>query len=119
MENIFWLLRTYLRLETEKLRQHGARLEFIGRRDRLPPLLLREIARAEYATAESQRLHLRIAVDYSSRDAIARAIAGVSAALPLELSGCRARRIQPSGTALWRYSGSPRAPRLVRDGGER
>jgi undecaprenyl diphosphate synthase len=85
VESIFRLLRTYLRLETERLRQHGARLEFIGRRDRLPPLLLREIARAEYATAEDQRLHLRIAVDYSSRDVIARAVAGMSAAIPLEL----------------------------------
>jgi undecaprenyl diphosphate synthase len=85
VESIFWLLRTYLRLETQRLRQHGARLEFIGRRDRLPPSLVREIARAEYATAEGQRLHLRIAVDYSSRDAITRAVAGVSTTLPLEL----------------------------------
>jgi undecaprenyl diphosphate synthase len=85
VESIFWLLRTYLRLETERLRQHGARLEFIGRRDRLPPSLVRDIARAEYATAEGHRLHLRIAVDYSSRDAITRAVAGVSTAHPLEL----------------------------------
>jgi undecaprenyl diphosphate synthase len=53
-------------------------LEMIGRRDRLPNLLLREIARAESATAEGRRLHLRVAVDYSSRDAITRAAAGVS-----------------------------------------
>src|ERR1700684_657618 len=66
VENIFWLLRAYLRLETGRLRQHGARLEVIGRRDRLPNLLLGEITRAEYATAEGRRLHLRIAVDYSS-----------------------------------------------------
>jgi undecaprenyl diphosphate synthase len=78
VESIFWLLRAYLRLETERLRQHGARLEIIGRRDRLPNLLLREIARAESATAEGRRLHLRVAVDYSSRDAIKRAAAGVS-----------------------------------------
>ncbi len=54
-------------------------------RDRLPPLLVREIARAEDATAEGQCLHLRVAVDYSSRDAIARAVAGVTTALPLDL----------------------------------
>jgi undecaprenyl diphosphate synthase len=40
-----------------------------------------EISRAEEATAEGQRLHLRIAVDYSSRDAITRAAAGMVAAL--------------------------------------
>src|SRR3984893_4949724 len=81
VESIFWLMRAYLRLETKRLRQRGARLEVIGRRDRLPKLLLREIERAECATAEGRCLHLRVAVDYSSRDAITRAAAGVSTAL--------------------------------------
>lgn len=57
------------------------RLEIIGRRDRLDDLLLREISRAEEATAEGQHLHLRIAVDYSSRDAIRRAATGMVVAL--------------------------------------
>jgi undecaprenyl diphosphate synthase len=43
--------------------------------------LLHEIVRAEYATAEGRRLHLRVAIDYSSRDAIARAAAHVTGAL--------------------------------------
>ena len=71
-ESIFWLLRAFLRLERERLRQAGVRLEAIGRRDRLPKLLLREIDQAEYATAAGRRLHLQVAIDYSSRDAIAR-----------------------------------------------
>jgi undecaprenyl diphosphate synthase len=82
VESIFWLLRSYLRLETERLSQHGVRLEVIGRRDRLPDLLLSEIVRAECATARACRLHLRIAVDYSSREAITRAAANLHAALP-------------------------------------
>jgi undecaprenyl diphosphate synthase len=81
VESLFWLLRAYLRTETERLRQNSVRLEIIGRRDRLDNLLLREISRAEEATAEGQRLHLRIAVDYSSRDAITRAAAGMVVAL--------------------------------------
>jgi undecaprenyl diphosphate synthase len=81
VQSIFWLLRVYLRAETERLRQRGARLQVIGRRDRLPKLLLREIVRAEFATAGGRRLHLRVAVDYSSRDEITRAAAGVAAAL--------------------------------------
>lgn len=81
VQSIFWLLRAYLRLETERLRQRGARLQIIGRRDRLPKLLLREIEQAEFATAGGQALHLRVAVDYSSRDAITRAAAGVTASL--------------------------------------
>ena len=41
VQSIFWLLRAYLRLEKERLRNTGVRLEVIGRRDRLPELLLR------------------------------------------------------------------------------
>jgi undecaprenyl diphosphate synthase len=78
VQSIFWLMRAYLRLETERLRQRGARLEVIGRRDRLPKQLLRAIEQAECATAEGGCLHLRVAVDYSSRDAITRAAAGVT-----------------------------------------
>jgi undecaprenyl diphosphate synthase len=73
---IFWLLRVFLRLEASRLREQGARLEVIGRRDRLPRELLREIVRAEDVTDGGRRLHLRVAIDYSSRDAIARATAG-------------------------------------------
>jgi undecaprenyl diphosphate synthase len=73
VQGIFWLLRAFLRLEREKLRQAGTRLEVIGRRDRLPRLLLREIDQTEAATANGQKLHLRVAIDYSARDAISRA----------------------------------------------
>jgi undecaprenyl diphosphate synthase len=75
VEGIFWLLRAFLRLETQRLRQRGARLQVIGRRDRLTKLVLREINKAECVTATGRRLHLRVAIDYSSRDAITRAAA--------------------------------------------
>jgi undecaprenyl diphosphate synthase len=81
VEGIFWLLRAFLRLETERLRQRGARIEFIGRRDRLANSVLREIDKAECATAAGRRLHLRVAIDYSSRDAITRAVAHATTAL--------------------------------------
>ena len=47
VDRIFWLLRAFLRLETERMRQRGARLEVIGRRDRLSPAVLRSIETAE------------------------------------------------------------------------
>ena len=77
VQSIFWLLRAFLRLETERLRQRGARIRVIGRRDRLPQNALRAIEKAEAATAAGTRLHLRVAVDYSSRYAItSAAVAG-------------------------------------------
>jgi undecaprenyl diphosphate synthase len=73
VEALMWLLRAYLRAEAARLIESGARLSVIGRRDRLSAKLCREIARAERATAAGRRLHLRVAFDYSSRDAILRA----------------------------------------------
>jgi undecaprenyl diphosphate synthase len=73
VEALMWLLRAYLRAEAVRLAESGAKLSVIGRRDRLPARLCREIARAEKATAAGQRLNLRVAFDYSSREAILRA----------------------------------------------
>lgn len=117
VESIFWLLRAYLRLETERLRQHGARLEFIGRRDRLPSLLVREIAQAEDATAAGRRLHLRLAVDYSSRDAITRAAAGATSALSSHLPSSSELLGRELARALTAESGE--VDLLIRTGGEK
>jgi undecaprenyl diphosphate synthase len=66
------LLRVYLRNETARCVEQGVRLEVIGRRDRLPPALCAAIAAAERATACGVTLHLRLAIDYSARSAMAR-----------------------------------------------
>lgn len=79
VQRIFWLLRAFLRVETERMRERGARLEVIGRRDRLPEPVLRAIEKAEWLTAAGRRILLRVAIDYSSRDAIARAAAATVA----------------------------------------
>ena len=75
------LLRFYLANEVEALVKNGVRLTVIGRRDRLPEGISSAIARAEAATARGVTLNLRIAVDYSARDAILNAaakLAGIS-----------------------------------------
>jgi undecaprenyl diphosphate synthase len=75
------LLRFYLANEVESLVKNGVRLTVIGRRDRLPDGIAAAIARAEKATAKGEALNLRIAIDYSARDAILNAaakLAGVS-----------------------------------------
>jgi undecaprenyl diphosphate synthase len=48
----------------------GIRTNVIGRRDRLEPSLVAAMEAAEAATQEGRRLHLRLAIDYSARDAI-------------------------------------------------
>ncbi len=64
------LLRRYLMAETGRCVDNGVRVQVIGRRDRLAPSLVQVIESAERMTARGARLHLRIAVDYSARDAI-------------------------------------------------
>jgi undecaprenyl diphosphate synthase len=84
VQGIFLLLRAFLRLETERMRQRGARLEVIGRRDRLPQPVLRAIENSEWRTAAGRGIHLRVAIDYSSRDAIAGAAASAFQGLARE-----------------------------------
>src|SRR6195952_5577708 len=69
------LLRSYLAKEVESLIRNGIRLNVIGRRDRLPFGLADAIGDAEAATAAGDVLHLRVAIDYSARDAILNAAA--------------------------------------------
>ena len=106
VSTLFALLSSYLRDEAERLCERGIRLTVIGRRDRLPASLVTEIEAAEAATAGGRDLHLRIAVDYSSREAIARA----------------ARRMPSRSQApchdLGRILETPDVDLLVRTGGE-
>jgi undecaprenyl diphosphate synthase len=64
------LLWIYLAKETPRCVENGIRMEIIGRRDRLEEPLRCAIQRTEAATAHGRRLRLRMAVDYSAREAI-------------------------------------------------
>jgi undecaprenyl diphosphate synthase len=112
-----WLLRLFrehLRRESARCVAEGIRLSVIGRRDRLPLPLLTAIDAAEAATRHGRRLHLRVAVDYSGRDAI------VAAAVAL------ADHARPSREVFDRAvtdagRGGPEVPPvdlLIRTGGE-
>jgi undecaprenyl diphosphate synthase len=72
------LMRIFLRTEIAQLSRNDIRLTIIGRRDRLPRGLAQEIERAETATASGGALHLRVAIDYSAREAILTAASKVS-----------------------------------------
>src|SRR5438045_7831208 len=74
------LFRRYLVAETDRCVTNDVRMRIIGRRDRIPAELLRAIRAAEEATKHGTRLDLRIAVDYSARDAMVRAAARLGGA---------------------------------------
>ena len=68
------LFRRYLLSEVDRCVKNGVRMTVIGRRDRLPIELRNAIDTAEFATHAGTRLDLRIALDYSARDSIVRAV---------------------------------------------
>jgi undecaprenyl diphosphate synthase len=67
---ILRLLHEYLLAETTHCINEGVRLSIIGRRDRIPATLRQVIADAEASTARGTRLDVRLAIDYSAREAI-------------------------------------------------
>jgi len=67
------LLRRSLYVESKRCLENGVRLTILGRRDRLPATLVSAIDDAEAVTSHGRNLHLRVAIDYSARDAILRA----------------------------------------------
>jgi undecaprenyl diphosphate synthase len=75
ISGLFRLFARYMKQETLKLREQGVRFQVIGRRDRLPGPLVSLIEETEQATSAGARLRLRVAVDYSSREAILHAAA--------------------------------------------
>jgi len=75
-DEVTWLMRlfrTYVRSERRNLTSNGVRFSVIGRRDRISDKLRQDIEVTERATLSGERLWLRVAVDYSARDAILRA----------------------------------------------
>ncbi len=81
------LLWIYLARETPRCLKNGIRIEIIGRRDRLDESLRHAIERTEAATAQGTRLRLRMAIDYSAREAILAAARETSPLSRESLSG--------------------------------
>lgn len=71
VSHLMLLFKRYLQSEISRCVDNDIRLNIIGRRDRLNPELVSIIERAESLTAAGDRMLLRIAVDYSARDALA------------------------------------------------
>ena len=119
VEGLMALFERYLRLETPALVEHGVRLSVIGRRDRLSPSLRAAIAATEAATGASGTLSLRLAVDYSARDAIVRAARTLGAATGLA-TGVPELDREAFARRLGAVYGSaaPDVDLLIRTGGE-
>jgi undecaprenyl diphosphate synthase len=105
---LFELFATHLDRQLPELISNDIRLTVIGRRDRLPRALAERIDTAEARTQSCRRMHLRVAVDYSSRAAIQTAAA--SGAL---------ERVTPDRSDATDASILPSVDMVLRTGGER
>ena len=106
------LFRRYLDTECRQLREAGIRLSIIGRRDRLPVSLLDAIEAAERETEPGRAMHLRIAIDYSGRDAMLMAACAAGGEVTRERFSELLGAAQHGGTAR-------DVDLLIRTGGER
>ena len=70
------LMLGYLKDELTLLANNSIRITVIGRRDRVPDCIVLAMEHAEAATRNGKALELRIAFDYSARDAILAAACG-------------------------------------------
>ena len=98
------LFSRYLIQECDRLIANGVRLEAIGRRDRLPSAVVSLLEQAERKTAGGKKLHLRLAIDYSSRAAIVEA----ARSLPSITEESFSRRLGRDVDLLIRTSGEQR-----------
>jgi undecaprenyl diphosphate synthase len=114
IEGLLRLFLGYLVGEGRALARAGVRLTVIGRRDRLPPRLVRAIDDVEAMTLEASRLHLRLAIDYSARDALAYAAAASLATGPIS----RERIAEHLGSGRGLPGQALDVDLLIRTGGE-
>ena len=115
VDNLMFLLQNYLDAECDHLIDSDVRFNVIGRRDRIPAGLKRSIAHVEERTREGADLHLRVAIDYSSRDALLAAAGG----LAREASPTREAFERSLREAIHAPGGTRDVDLLIRTGGEK
>jgi undecaprenyl diphosphate synthase len=115
VDALFGLLRRYLMSETDRCLEESIRLNVIGRRDRLDAGLAAQIERSERLTAACTRMHLRLAVDYSSRYTITEAGRRLRAAASAEC----VEYLRQLAAVDHSDPVAPEVDLLIRTGGER
>ena len=119
------LFRSYLRSEAAECVEKGVRISVIGRRDRLPQVVLEAMAETEAATLHGKTLHVRLAVDYSARDTILQAARQAALHAALAAKAGEAAQVRFSRTDFAQMlaevmyaEGAPDLDLLIRTGGE-
>lgn len=78
VNTLFGLLKTYVKLDFDKLKRRGVKIRVIGQRQGLPADVAELVDRAERETADNRQFFLTIAFNYGARDEIVRALRSVT-----------------------------------------
>ncbi len=114
VNHLLWLFEEYLRAEKGRFATQGIQLSVVGRRDRFPASLRAAAEDGERVTAGQHAMHLRLALDYSGRDAILRAAQRFHET-PLPTREAFARLL---GEVTHDGTSTPDVDLLIRSGGE-
>jgi undecaprenyl diphosphate synthase len=115
VDNLMRLFHLYLDSECDHLAERDVRFSVIGRRDRIAHSLERRIAHVEARTSDGSSLHLRVAIDYSSRDALMAAAGRVDKGMPPTREAFERAMYE----SIHAPSGTRDVDLLIRTGGER
>jgi undecaprenyl diphosphate synthase len=74
VEDLMEIFGETIERELPDLAREGVRVRFVGRRDRAPAALLRQMEALEHDTAENTRLRLWICFDYGGRAEVVQAV---------------------------------------------
>ncbi|MEW5945790.1 MAG: 1-deoxy-D-xylulose-5-phosphate synthase [bacterium] len=117
VEAIMELLSNYIARETERLREKGVRLNFLGDPRRLPAELRRKMARATEVTSRKYDYTLNVCVNYGGRDELLHAVRNL-------MASARDQDFDPAALSVETFSkhlftgGLPDPDLLIRTGGE-
>ena len=75
------LFGRYIRRQADRMSAEGVRMRIIGDRTRIDPRLQRLFSWIERHTAENDRIHLTVAINYGGRDEIRRATRAIARAV--------------------------------------
>ena len=78
LDFLMQLLEQYLVQERSTIMEQGLRLRVIGRRDRLPPAVIKEMQTTLDESANNPGTQLVLAIDYGGRDEITQAVRDIS-----------------------------------------
>lgn len=117
LDFLMHLLEQYLIEERKAIMDQGLRLQVIGRRDRLPQRVLKQMDQTIEMSAKNQGTRLVLAIDYGGRDEITKAVCDI--VKKVELGTLNSAAIDESCVDQHLYtSGLPEVDLMIRTGGD-